>query len=287
MELIDGRRVADEILENVAAQILQLKNEGTALKLAVVLVGDDEASEVYVGQKSKACKRTGIEEEMIRLESDEVTTESLIKLVEDLNNRDDITGFIVQLPLPKHVYTPDVIKAIDPSKDVDGFHAYNIGKLTLSSEFEHLVPCTPKGIIKMLDYYKIDVKGRDVCIVGASNIVGKPMAAMFLNRMATVSICHIETKDLAHYTKYADIVVVAVGKPNLITAEMVKDDVILIDVGINKMEDGRLSGDADFENISKKSSYITPVPGGVGPMTVACLIENTLIAYKRQNNIAI
>ena len=287
MELIDGRRVADVILENVAAQVLQLKNDGTTLKLAVVLVGDDEASEVYVGQKSKACKRTGIEEEMIRLESDEVTTESLIKLVEDLNNRDDITGFIVQLPLPKHVYTPDVIKAIDPSKDVDGFHAYNIGKLTLSSEFEHLVPCTPKGIIKMLDYYKIDVKGRDVCIVGASNIVGKPMAAMFLNRMATVSICHIETKDLAHYTKYADIVVVAVGKPNLITAEMVKDDVILIDVGINKMEDGRLSGDADFENISKKSSYITPVPGGVGPMTVACLIENTLIAYKRQNNIAI
>ncbi|MBU2524792.1 bifunctional 5,10-methylenetetrahydrofolate dehydrogenase/5,10-methenyltetrahydrofolate cyclohydrolase, partial [Patescibacteria group bacterium] len=210
-----------------------------------------------------------------------------IKLVEDLNNRDDITGFIVQLPLPKHVYTPDVIKAIDPSKDVDGFHAYNIGKLTLSSDFEHLVPCTPKGIIKMLDYYKIDVKGKDVCIVGASNIVGKPMAAMFLNRMATVSICHIETKDLTHYTKYADIVVVAVGKTNLITAEMVKDDVILIDVGINKMEDGRLLGDADFENISKKSSYITPVPGGVGPMTVACLIENTLIAYKRQNNIAI
>ncbi|MBD3328830.1 bifunctional methylenetetrahydrofolate dehydrogenase/methenyltetrahydrofolate cyclohydrolase, partial [Candidatus Peregrinibacteria bacterium] len=188
-------------------------------------------------------------------------------------------------PLPKHIYEPDVIKAIDPAKDVDGFTAYNLGKVFLDPKFEDLPPCTPAGVIEMFDYYNIDVTGKEACIVGKSNIAGKPMAVMLMNRHATVTVCHRETKDLAKHTKEADIIVVAVGKPNLITAEMVKDGAIIVDIGINRLEDGRLVGDVDFENVGKKASYITPVPGGCGLMTVACLTANVVKAAKKQHNL--
>jgi len=205
----------------------------------------------------------------------------VIDLIHELNQRDDVHGILVQLPLPSHVYVPQVIKAIDPYKDVDGFQAYNLGKMFLSEEFMDLSPCTPKGVLKILDHYNIDVKGMDATVVGHSNVVGKPMSTMLLNRNATVTTCHIDTKDLKSHTIGADLLVVAVGKPGLVTADMVKDGAIVIDVGINKLADGKLVGDVDFENVSKKASYITPVPGGVGPMTVACLMENTLMAYKK------
>lgn len=248
------------------------------------MVGDNPASLSYIKQKRKACKKTGILWEQFDYD-ESITTKQLIDKIDELNNRKDIHGILVQLPLPKHIYEPDVIKSINPKKDVDGFTAYNIGKMFLSTEFEHLPPCTPAGVIKLLDYYKIDVTGLDATIVGASNIVGKPLSAMLLNRNATVTTCHIHTKDLKANTKKADIVAVAVGKRNLITADMVKERVILIDIGINRTPEGKLKGDADFDEISKKASYITPVPGGAGPMTVACLMENTVTAAKRINKL--
>lgn len=287
MKLLDGRKVSEELLEKISGEVLAFKKQGHKLRLAVVLVGNDPASVLYVGQKEKACTRAGIESEIIKPAIEEVTTESMLALINELNLRKDVTGFIVQLPLPAHVNTPLVIKAIDPAKDVDGFNAYNLGKMFLSAEYEHLAPCTPKGVIRMLEYYNIVLKGKNVVMVGASNTVGKPLAIMLLNRGATVSICHIETKDLAHYTKYADIVLVAVGKINLITEDMIKADAIVVDIGINKNQEGKICGDSDFEKLKHKCAAITPVPGGVGPMTVACLIENTLIAFKRQQSISL
>lgn len=284
MQLIDGRKISQEIYANLSKEVSSLKLKNIYPKLAVILVGDNSASLSYIKQKRKACEQTGIEWVQIDYADDDTTTERLIDKVNELNADSCIHGILVQLPLPKHVFAPDVIKAIDPKKDVDGFTAYNIGKMFLSKEFEDLAPCTPAGVIKMLEYYDIEIKGKEVVVVGHSNIVGKPLAMMLLNRSATVTICHIDTKDLAFHTKRADILCVGVGKINLITADMVKDDVVVIDIGVNKKEDGKLCGDTDFENISKKASYITPVPGGVGPMTVACLMENTVKAAKRLNN---
>lgn len=284
MILLDGRKVADEMLENLKKEVEDLKNKNIHPYIVVILVGKNPASLSYIKQKRKACEKTGIKWEQIDYE-ESVTTEELIKKIHELNERKDVHGILVQLPLPKNVYSPDVFKAIEPKKDVDGFTAYNIGKMFLSTEFEHLPPCTPAGVIELLDYYKIDLKGKDVTVVGASNIVGKPLSTMFLNRNATVTTCHIFTKDLKSHTINADIVAVGVGKQNLITADMVKDGVIIIDIGCNKKEDGRLCGDADFESISKKASYITPVPGGIGPMTVAYLMKNTVNAAKRINNL--
>lgn len=278
MQILDGKLVAKEILDTVAVEVRSLT---VPPRLVVVLVGDNPASETYVRMKRKACEQVGIVWELIRLSAEDVTTESMIDLVHELNQRDDVHGILVQLPLPSHVYVPQVIKAIDPYKDVDGFQAYNLGKMFLSEEFMDLAPCTPKGVLKILDHYNIDVKGMDATVVGHSNVVGKPMSTMLLNRNATVTTCHIDTKDLKSHTIGADLLVVAVGKPGLITADMVKDGAIVIDVGINKLADGKLVGDVDFENVAKKASYITPVPGGVGPMTVACLMENTLMAYKK------
>jgi methylenetetrahydrofolate dehydrogenase (NADP+)/methenyltetrahydrofolate cyclohydrolase len=194
-----------------------------------------------------------------------------------------VNGILVQLPLPDHIYEPEIIKAISPYKDVDGFTAYNIGKMFISTDFEELAPCTPLGIIRILEHYNIEIEGKEVVIVGRSNIVGKPVAMMMLNRGATVTVCHSKTKDLAAHTKNADILVVAVGKEKFITEDMVKDGAVVIDVGINRTEDGKLVGDTDFENISKKVDYITPVPGGCGPMTVACLMENIVKATIKQN----
>ena len=215
----------------------------------------------------------------------DITTEKLIEKINELNEDEKIHGILVQLPLPKKVYTPDVMRAINPKKDVDGFTAYNLGKMFLSAKFEDLAPCTPMGVIKMLEYYKIPVEGKEVVIVGHSNLVGKPLSVMLMNRNATVTTCHIFTKDLAYHTKRADIICVAVGKQNLITSDMVKDGAVIIDVGVNKTKEGKLVGDVDFAEVSKKVSYITPVPGGAGPMTVACLMENTVKAAKRLNNL--
>lgn len=281
MAILDGKLVASSVLNKVKGEVYQLlKKTGVKPKLVVVLVGKNPASLTYVRNKKHTCEEVGIEWEQIGLTEKDVTTELLIAKIKKLNSRMDVHGILVQLPLPKNIYTPEVIKAIDPYKDVDGFHAYNIGKIFLSKEFEDLAPCTAKGVMKILDYYKIDPKGMDATVVGHSNIAGKPISLMLLNRNATVTICHIDTKNLKAHTKNADLLVVAVGKPKLITADMVKKDAVVIDVGINKV-DGKIVGDVDFEKVSKKAFYITPVPGGVGPMTVACLMENTLIAYKR------
>jgi len=280
MKILDGKLVSNLILEKITGEVCQLPKKP---KLTVIMVGEDPASLVYVRNKQKACEKVGIAWQQINLDAAKTTTDTLINEIKKLNSDKNVNGILVQVPLPKHVYLPEVVKAINPYKDVDGFHAYNLGKTVLSVQFEELVPCTPKGIIRLLEHYDIDVRGMDATIVGHSNIVGKPISAMLLNRGATVTTCHIDTKDLKSHTKNADLIVVAVGKAGLLSADMVKKSAIIIDVGMNKI-DGKLVGDCDFEKIAKKASYITPVPGGVGPMTVACLMENTLIAYKKQLN---
>jgi len=273
------------MLDEVEAELKDLKAEGILPKLVVIVVGEDPASAVYVRHKEKACARTGMEFEKITYEP-EITQDELIAKIDELNADASVSGMIVQLPLPGHIEEPKVIRAINPYKDVDGFHAYNVGKMLLSQDFEDMAPCTPKGMIRILDEYKVDVSGMDAVIVGKSNIVGKPIAAMLLNRGATVTVCHRRTKDLKANTLRADLLVVAVGKTNLITADMVKDGVIVLDVGINRLENGKLAGDVDFDAVSEKASMITPVPGGVGPMTVACLLSNTITAAKKQRDMA-
>lgn len=277
MEILDGKALSEELIDSVKDEATKLKP-----KLAVILVGEDPASLIYTKNKKRACERVGIDYIERRFPA-AITQEELIEEIEDINQDSAINGMIVQLPLPDHIYIPEIIRAIDPKKDVDGFHAYNIGKMFLSPEFEDLPPATPLGIVKLLDHYNISIQGKEVVVVGHSNIVGKPISVMMLNRNATVTTCHIYTKDLASHTKRADILIVAVGKPNLITADMVKKGAVVVDVGMNRAEDGKLCGDVDFENVSKIAGYITPVPGGAGPMTVAALILNTVHAAKRQS----
>lgn len=276
MEILDGKALSEKLIDSVKEQAKQLSPT-----LAVILVGDNPASLAYVKNKKKACERAGIEYREYKY-PDSFSQESLLKKIDELNEDDETNGIIVQLPLPESIYVPEVIRAVSPYKDVDGFHAYNIGKMFLSPEFEDLPPATPLGIVKLLDHYDIAIQGKEVVVVGHSNIVGKPISMMMLNRNATVTTCHIYTKDLSAHTKRADILIVAVGKEKLITADMVKDGVVVVDVGINRKKDGTLCGDTDFDEISKKASYITPVPGGVGPMTVAALILNTIRATERQ-----
>ncbi len=283
MAILDGIKVSKEILLKLEKEVNKMKLAHIHPKIVVILVGEDPASLSYIKQKQKACVETGIEWEQFDYDED-ITTEELIEKIQELNADERVHGVLVQLPLPHHVSAPLVVKAIEPKKDVDGFTAYNLGKTLISVEFEHLAPCTPLGVIRLLEHYEIDVKGKEVVIVGHSNIVGKPLAMMLLNRNATVTVCHIDTKDLAAHTRQADILCVAVGKPNLITEEMVKDGVVVVDIGINITESGKLVGDTQYKEISKKASFITPVPGGVGPMTVACLMENTVRAAKRLNN---
>jgi len=277
MKILDGKALSEKLIDSVKEKAEKLKP-----KLAVILVGDNPASLAYVRNKKKACERAGIEYEEHNFDIT-ISQEDLLMKIQQVNDDPTVNGLIVQLPLPDHIYVPEVIRAIDPKKDVDGFHAYNIGKMFLSPEFEDLPPATPFGIVKLLDHYDIPIRGKEVVVVGHSNHVGKPISIMMLNRNATVTTCHIYTKDLSAHTKRADILIVAVGKEKLITADMVKDDVVVIDVGINRREDGSICGDTDFEEISKKASYITPVPGGIGPMTVAALILNTVRATERQN----
>ncbi len=275
--LLDGREASKALLEALKTKIKKLDP-----KLVVVQIGNDPASSSYIKQKFKSCEAVGMRSEHKHL-PEKTTLKELMELIDALNKDSDVTGFIVQLPLPSPLQksVPEFIRAIDPMKDVDGFGAYNLGKMFLSTEFEHLPPATPGGIIALLEHYKIDPTGKHVVVVGRSNIVGKPIAVMLLNRDATVTVAHSKTNDLASITAQADILIAAVGKPKMITADMVKEGVVVVDVGMNQTENG-LVGDVDFENVSKKASAITPVPGGVGPMTVASLIKNCVQAKERQ-----
>ena len=283
MQIIDGKKVSAEVKEEVRQQTLKLKEtHGITPGLAVVIVGDDPASRVYVNNKKKACELVGFKSEEYALPA-ETTQQELLNLVETLNNKDDINGILVQLPLPKHLDDKAVIAAINPKKDVDAFHAVNVGKIMLG-EYDFL-PCTPAGVMEMLHSYNIEVSGKNCVVIGRSNIVGKPMAMLLLHENGTVTICHSRTRDIAEVTKQADILVAAVGRPKFVTADMVKDGAVVIDVGMDRDENGKLCGDVDFENVKDKCSYITPVPGGVGPMTIATLMKNTLKAAKIQNNI--
>jgi methylenetetrahydrofolate dehydrogenase (NADP+)/methenyltetrahydrofolate cyclohydrolase len=281
MQLIDGKSLANKIHANVATEVEKLKQEQNIVPgLAVILVGDDPASHAYVKMKAKACEKVGFYSITHNM-PDTISQDEIIATIEMMNKNPRIDGILVQLPLPKHIDTNKILEVIDPKKDVDGFHPYNVGRL--ATNLDGFVPCTPLGVMKMFEEYDIDLEGKDVCVVGASNIVGKPMAALLLNANATVTITHIYTKDLKAHTSKADIVIVGVGVPALIKEDMVKDGAIVIDIGINRLEDGSLVGDVDFANVSKKCSYITPVPGGVGPMTIAMLLANTLKSAKQRD----
>jgi len=279
---MDGRAVSDSLLSEVKNRVSEMKTRGILPKLTVVLVGEDPASQVYVRMKENACKKTGVLSERISLPA-ETTQEELLKKVEELNCDASVNGFIVQVPLPAHIDTPKIMKAINPYKDVDGFTAYNVGKMVISKEFEDLAPCTPLGIIKILEFYGYDVVGKDVCVIGRSDIVGKPVANMLINRDATVTICHSRTKNLLKYSAEADLIIIAIGKPKFLKADMVKEGAVIVDVGINRTTDGSLVGDADYDELLGKVAMITPVPGGVGPMTVACLLLNTARAAEAQS----
>ena len=275
--------MSSEVKANVKKLTDELKEtHGITPGLAVVIVGDDPASRVYVNNKKKACEAVGFISEEYALPA-ETTQEELLSLVDTLNNKESINGILVQLPLPKHLDDKAVIEAISPLKDVDAFHAVNVGKIMLG-EYDFL-PCTPAGVMEMLHSYEIPVEGRECVVIGRSNIVGKPMGMLLLHENGTVTICHSRTKNLAEVCKRADILVAAVGIPKFVKADMVKDGAVVIDVGMDRDENGKLCGDVDFENVKDKCSYITPVPGGVGPMTIATLMKNTLKACKLQNNI--
>jgi methylenetetrahydrofolate dehydrogenase (NADP+)/methenyltetrahydrofolate cyclohydrolase len=275
MNIIDGKQIAKDLRIKIANEVKTLKRPPG---LAVILVGEDPASAVYVRNKELACKEAGFFSDKI-IKSENTTEEQLLEEVERLNNNPHIDGILVQLPLPNHINANKVIEHISPLKDVDGFHSENIGKLMQNKS--HLRPCTPKGVMTILSSIDCKVIGMNCVVVGASNIVGRPMAMELLNARGTVTICNSKTKDLAGVVGRADIVVVGVGIPEMVKGDWVKDGAIVIDVGINRLEDGRLVGDVDFDAIKEKAGAITPVPGGVGPMTIATLLENTLIAYKQ------
>lgn len=280
MKLIDGKIISASVKERVKKEVEALKKEGITTGLAVIIVGEDPASKVYVANKKKACEMLGIISEEYAL-PENTTQEELLALIDELNNKTTINGILCQLPLPKHLDEQAVINAILPQKDVDAFHPQNVGKIMLGDY--DFVPCTPAGIMEMLQYENIDIAGKTCVVIGRSNIVGKPMGMLLLHKNGTVTICHSRTKDLASVCKNADILVAAVGRPNFVTADMVKEGAVVIDVGINRV-DGKLVGDVDFESVKDKCSAITPVPGGVGPMTIAMLMQNTLTAAKKQNN---
>ena len=277
MEIIDGKALAKKIRSELKEEVEELKKQGVHPKLAVIMVGDDKASVVYVRNKSKACNEIGIEyEEFLRDSS--ITQEGLINLIKELNGREDIHGILLQSPIPDGLDIREAFNTIDYRKDVDGFNPINVGKLSIGEDC--FVSCTPYGVVKMLEEYNIPTEGKRAVIVGRSNIVGKPLIQCLLNKNATVTVCHSRTKNIEEITREADILVAALGKPKFITADMVKDGAVVIDVGINRNEEGKLVGDVDFENVSKKASYITPVPGGVGPMTIAMLMYNVVKAAK-------
>ena len=276
-EIINGKELAQKIRLGLKDEVNELKNKGIVPKLAVIMVGDDKASKVYVRNKSKACEEIGVEfEEFLMDES--TTMNQLLDLIEELNNRKDVHGILLQSPIPKHLDINLAFNKIDYRKDVDGFHPINVGKLSIGEDC--FVSCTPFGVVKMLEEYNIDVQGKNVVIIGRSNIVGKPLIQCMLKKNGTVTVCHSKTQNIKEITKNADILIAALGKAKFVTADMVKDGAVIIDVGINRNDDGKLVGDVDFENVEKKASYITPVPGGVGPMTIAMLMTNVVKAAK-------
>jgi methylenetetrahydrofolate dehydrogenase (NADP+)/methenyltetrahydrofolate cyclohydrolase len=276
-KIIDGLAIAQSVRVGIAERASALKARGVNPALTVILVGDDPASAIYVRNKVRACAEVGIKSDVVRLPAD-IAERQLLERIRTLNDTSSIHGILVQLPLPKHISVRRVVETISAGKDVDGFHLYNVGGLVIGQTV--FPPCTPYGVQKILEHEGIELEGKNVTVVGASNIVGKPLALMLMQREATVAICHAKTRDLTQYTILADILVVAAGSPNLIVPAMVRTGAVVIDVGINFV-DGRLVGDVDFEGVRRKASYITPVPGGVGPMTVTMLLENTVAAAER------
>ncbi|EQD92393.1 bifunctional 5,10-methylene-tetrahydrofolate dehydrogenase/ 5,10-methylene-tetrahydrofolate cyclohydrolase [Helicobacter pylori PZ5026] len=278
--LLDGQALAYDIEKDLKHKIQIIHTQTHKRpKLAVILVGKDPASITYVNMKIKACERVGMDFDLKTLKEN-ITEAELLSLIKDYNTDQNISGVLVQLPLPRHIDTKMILEAIDPNKDVDGFHPLNIGKLC--TQKESFLPATPMGVMRLLKHYHIEIKGKDVAIIGASNIIGKPLSMLMLNAGASVSVCHILTKDISFYTQNADIVCVGVGKPDLIKASMLKKGAVVVDIGINHLNDGRIVGDVDFTNAQKVAGFITPVPKGVGPMTIVSLLENTLIAFEKQ-----
>lgn len=272
--ILDGKALAKKIRTELKGKVEILKEKGIFPKLAVIMVGNDSSSKIYVRNKSKACMEIGIEYEEFLLDEN-TKSEKLLQLINELNNRKDINGILLQSPIPQHLDINEAIKAISEKKDVDGFHPINVGKLVLNQEC--FVSCTPNGIIRLLEEYNIEIEGKNAVVVGRSNIVGKPMMLNLLNKNATVTICHSKTKNLSEITKKADILICAIGKPKYIKENFVKDGAVVIDVGINRdPETGKISGDVDYDAVFEKASYITPVPGGVGPMTIAMLMVNVV-----------
>lgn len=278
--IIDGKALAKKIRENLKIECDELKENGIIPTLAVIMVGDNPASKVYVRNKNKACDEVGIEYQEYLLGED-TTQEELLSLIENLNNNKKINGILLQSPVPSHLDINTAFKTITYSKDVDGFTPSSVGKLCIGEDT--FISCTPYGVMKMFEEYNIDLTGKDVVILGRSNIVGKPLIQCCLQKNATVTVCHSKTKGIKEHTKRADIIISAIGQSKFVTEDMVKEGVVIIDVGINRGEDGKLTGDVDFENVEKKASYITPVPGGVGPMTIAMLMNNVIKAAKEQN----
>ncbi len=281
-KLIDGKVISAAVKEEVAKETAELKAKGVTPGLAVIIVGEDPASKVYVANKEKACEQLGMASWKYAL-PESTTEEELLELINKLNSDSKVNGILCQLPLPKHLNEELVINTIIPEKDVDAFHPQNVGKI-MTGNYDFL-PCTPAGIMEMLKYENIDITGKECVVIGRSNIVGKPMAMLLLHKNGTVTICHSRTKDLKEVCRRADILVAAVGRANFVTADMVKDGAVVIDVGINRLDNGKLCGDVNFTEVEPKASYITPVPGGVGPMTIATLMKNTLTAAKKQNNL--
>ncbi|AHN36262.1 bifunctional 5,10-methylene-tetrahydrofolate dehydrogenase/ 5,10-methylene-tetrahydrofolate cyclohydrolase [Helicobacter pylori oki112] len=278
--LLDGQALAYDIEKDLKNKIQTITAQThKSPKLAVILVGKDPASITYINMKIKACERVGMDFDLKTLQEN-ITEAELLSFIKDYNTDQNISGVLVQLPLPRHIDTKMILEAIDPNKDVDGFHPLNIGKLC--TQKESFLPATPMGVMRLLKHYHIEIKGKDVAIIGASNIIGKPLSMLMLNAGASVSVCHILTKDISFYTQNADIVCVGVGKPDLIKASMLKKGAVVVDIGINHLNDGRIVGDVDFTNAQKVAGFITPVPKGVGPMTIVSLLENTLIAFEKQ-----
>ncbi len=279
--IIDGKALSAKLKNNLKDEVEALKGEGIETCLAVIIVGDNPASRVYVNNKKKSCAELGIKSLEYALPED-TTEEELLSLIDELNSDDSVDGILCQLPLPKHICEKNVINSISPRKDVDAFHPENVGHIMIGDYT--FLPCTPAGVMEMLKEYEIEIAGKNCVVVGRSNIVGKPMTMLLLKENATVTVCHSRTKDLASFTREADILVSAVGKVGLITADMVKENAVVIDVAINRLENGKLCGDVDFENVKEKASFITPVPGGVGPMTIAVLMKNTVKSAESRKN---
>ena len=281
-QIIDGKELARSIRGEVKKEVDNLREKNVIPKLAVIMVGDNSASKVYVKNKSKACQECGVEFEEILLDAN-TSMETLLSIIDKLNERTDINGILLQSPIPKDLNIQEAFERISYKKDVDGFNPVNFGKLMIGEDT--FISCTPYGIIKMLEAYNIEIEGKHAVIIGRSNIVGKPLAQCLLRNNATVTICHSKTRDISQITKTADILISAVGRVNMVTSEMVKEGAVVIDVGMNRNDDGKLVGDVDFENVKEKASYITPVPGGVGPMTIAMLMNNVVKATKIQYNL--